>query len=164
MPIRPELRQFYSGATWQATRLRILARAKDCCEQCGKPNGRRVWVYRSLAYGQYWTLGLHEAQYWIYCLSGAHGSFRLIGRQIIEAMNAGQLRVIRVVLTIAHLNHTPGDDRDENLKALCQWCHLNQDKLHHKETRSARKDRKRPLLAESLAQGGRLAAAGGKDL
>lgn len=54
---------------------------------------------------------------------------------------------IKVVLGVAHLNHTPGDDRDENLKALCQWCHLNYDKIHHRETRAARKDKARPLLA-----------------
>jgi hypothetical protein len=30
---------------------------------------------------------------------------------------------------------------------LCQWCHLNYDKLQHKQTRRARKDRCRPLLS-----------------
>ncbi len=55
-------------------------------------------------------------------------------------------RQVLIVLTVAHLNHVAGDDRDENLLALCQWCHLNYDKLHHKETRSARKDAARPLL------------------
>jgi len=42
----------------------------------------------------------------------------------------------------------PGDDRDENLKAYCQWCHLNYDREHHRATRAARKDAARPLLAE----------------
>lgn len=38
----------------------------------------------------------------------------------------------KVVLTVAHLNHTPEDCRDENLKAMCQRCHLTLDaKLHH---------------------------------
>jgi hypothetical protein len=32
-----------------------------------------------------------------------------------------------VVLTIAHLNHIPEDVRPENLKALCQRCHLTYD-------------------------------------
>ena len=57
-------------------------------------------------------------------------------------------RRIRLVLTIAHLNHISGDDRDENLKALCQWCHLNYDKAHHAETRAIRKDAARPILIE----------------
>jgi hypothetical protein len=57
-----------------------------------------------------------------------------------------QARSIIVVLTVAHLNHTSGDDRPENLKALCQWCHLNHDACHHRETRGIRKDRTRAIL------------------
>ncbi len=63
-------------------------------------------------------------------------------------------RWVRIVLTVAHLNHQAGDDRDENLKALCQWCHLNFDKVHHAETRATRKDAARPLL--SLTKGATL--------
>lgn len=51
-------------------------------------------------------------------------------------------RVVRVVLTIAHLNHDPSDNRDENLRALCQWCHLRHDRPFHyanaRRTRAAR--------------------------
>lgn len=43
----------------------------------------------------------------------------------------------RVVLTVAHLNHTPEDCRPENLRAMCQSCHLNYDRGHHAETRAA---------------------------
>lgn len=39
-----------------------------------------------------------------------------------------------VVLTVAHLNHTPEDCRDENLKAMCQGCHLHYDRDHHAQT------------------------------
>lgn len=39
-----------------------------------------------------------------------------------------------VVLTTAHLNHTPEDCRDENLKAMCQGCHLHYDREHHAQT------------------------------
>lgn len=48
----------------------------------------------------------------------------------------------------AHLNHVPGDDRPENLAWLCRACHLRYDAGKHKESRSARKDRARPLLRE----------------
>lgn len=37
----------------------------------------------------------------------------------------------KVVLTVAHLNHNPEDCSEENLKALCQKCHLAYDKEHH---------------------------------
>lgn len=40
----------------------------------------------------------------------------------------------RVVLTTAHLNHTPEDCRSENLKAMCQGCHLHYDREHHAQT------------------------------
>ncbi|HUX70457.1 MAG TPA: hypothetical protein VMV41_08105 [Cellulomonadaceae bacterium] len=43
----------------------------------------------------------------------------------------------RVVLTVAHLNHTPEDCTDTNLAAMCQGCHLHYDRDHHAETRSA---------------------------
>ena len=45
-----------------------------------------------------------------------------------------------VVLTTAHLNHTPEDCRDENLLALCQACHLKLDARHHRETRTGQKE------------------------
>lgn len=45
----------------------------------------------------------------------------------------------KVVLTVAHLNHRPQDCRDENLRAMCQRCHLNYDTDHHAETRAASK-------------------------
>jgi hypothetical protein len=37
----------------------------------------------------------------------------------------------RVMLTVAHLNHTPEDCRAENLLAMCAVCHLRYDKGHH---------------------------------
>ncbi len=45
----------------------------------------------------------------------------------------------KVVLTTAHLNHTPEDCDDDNLKAMCQGCHLHYDKDHHAETRKKTK-------------------------
>lgn len=38
----------------------------------------------------------------------------------------------KVVLTVAHLNHQPEDCRDDNLKAMCQRCHLRMDVPHHR--------------------------------
>jgi hypothetical protein len=55
-------------------------------------------------------------------------------------------RWVGIVCTMAHLDHTPGNDSDDNLRFLCQWCHLHYDQSHHKESRQLRKDRGRPLL------------------
>lgn len=56
----------------------------------------------------------------------------------------------RIVLTIAHLDHTPENCAPENLRALCQRCHLDYDRSHHMKnariTRQTAKDRARPLL------------------
>ncbi len=38
------------------------------------------------------------------------------------------------VLTVAHLDHTPENVDDSNLRAMCQGCHLHYDRDHHRET------------------------------
>lgn len=45
----------------------------------------------------------------------------------------------RVVLTTAHLDHTPENCEPENLRSMCQGCHLHYDRHHHAETRSRTK-------------------------
>jgi len=45
----------------------------------------------------------------------------------------------RFTLTVAHLNHTPMDCSELNLKALCSVCHLKYDaKLHAQNARKSR--------------------------
>jgi len=45
-----------------------------------------------------------------------------------------------VILTVAHLDHTPENCDDENLRAMCQGCHLWYDREHHAETRRATRE------------------------
>lgn len=142
MPIRPEFRHLYRGATWRETRARILARAKNRCEQCGKRNAATIYVYngRRDAKGtpiQYW-LPAH-GRVWRQSPSGRRG-------RPSERIMRGLPQKVRVVICLAHLNHVPGDDREDNLKALCQWCHLAHDRHQHRETRATTKDARRPLL------------------
>lgn len=40
----------------------------------------------------------------------------------------------RVVLTVAHLDHIPEHCEDNNLRAMCQACHLAYDREHHSQT------------------------------
>ena len=49
----------------------------------------------------------------------------------------------KVVLTVAHLNHIPMDVRDENLKALCQRCHLTYDAKHHAQNAAITRHKRR---------------------
>ncbi|MFI1203523.1 hypothetical protein ACH4VR_29525 [Streptomyces sp. NPDC020883] len=42
----------------------------------------------------------------------------------------------KVVLTVAHLDHTPENCDPANLRAMCQGCHLHYDQDHHARTRA----------------------------
>lgn len=42
-----------------------------------------------------------------------------------------------VILTVAHLDHQPGNCEPSNLMAACQRCHLRYDRDHHRETAAA---------------------------
>ncbi len=106
MPIRRELRPFYRSLEWRAIRARVLARAGGVCEWCGKPDRKHVWVALDGS-GQWWPRGQKP--------EGPPEMFRYI----------------QVVLTVAHLNHDWRDNRDENLAALCQRCHLAHDRQFH---------------------------------
>ena len=143
MPIRKEFKLFY-GAAWRIVRARILERAGHCCEQCGKPNHERVETHTGRSISILNHPGL-PVMFWRAVSCSWRDQW---GSPVLPSRTFGwKTRTITVVLTVAHLNHVAGDDRDENLKALCQWCHLNYDQSHHRETRSKRKDSKRALLA-----------------
>lgn len=155
MPIRADLRHFYRGPAWKATRDRIMKRAKNRCEQCGKPNGEAIETYTGHSF-------LSPRMFW----RAAGGPWRdQSGRGVIVKTRADAPvmvgsgvvyiggphkppRTIRVKVGVAHLDHNPENNADENLKALCDWCHLNYDKLHHRETRATRKDAARPIKWE----------------
>jgi 5-methylcytosine-specific restriction endonuclease McrA len=150
MPIRADLRHFYRTPEWRAARARVMARAGDKCEHCGKPNRANVWTSTGvvelaprdrLPY-MFWSPADSPRLVW-------HNQFGEL-RELSEAMlsPASWPRLIRVVIGVAHLNHVPGDERDENLRALCQWCHLHHDKQQHAQTRGARKDASRPIQWE----------------
>ncbi|NQU67598.1 MAG: hypothetical protein HQ510_06615 [Candidatus Marinimicrobia bacterium] len=42
---------------------------------------------------------------------------------------------LKIILTIAHLDHAITNNRFNNLRAWCQFCHLNYDRSHHQITR-----------------------------
>jgi len=57
--------------------------------------------------------------------------------------NMNGFKVIKIILTIAHLDHDINNNDYLNLKALCQKCHLNYDKEHHsKKSRATRNFKK----------------------
>ena len=48
-----------------------------------------------------------------------------------DLVEATLFRMTRVVLAAAHLDGDPTNNRMANLRALCQRCHMLQDRRHH---------------------------------
>lgn len=119
MPIRPENRHRYP-ADWKAIRGRILTRARYRCEWPGC-----VAEHRQLGHWQ-------DGQ-WVR-LSRLLSEAGVDKPMTIECSDGTDLRIIRIVLTIAHLDHTPENCSDDNLRAWCQRHHLGYDAEHHKTT------------------------------
>jgi hypothetical protein len=150
MPIKKELRHFYRGPAWQATRARILARAGNRCEDCRVPNHTRVaracgwWMIPpELWWAIKWRPDGMAGVVWFDPTGKSRGEGDNFPREIC--------RGVYIVIAVTHLNHISGDDRDDNLRARCQWCHLRAYENAHRHTRSVRKDAGRPLLREMSA-------------
>lgn len=107
MPIRPENRGRYPSE-WPAISKRIREdRAKGRCECVGE-------------------CGI------------AHGIGTTNGGRCLE--ENGKMAIFargRIVLTVAHLDHTPENVDDSNLKAMCQACHLRYDGAARRARRAA---------------------------
>ena len=119
MPIKPENRARYPK-DWPQIRQAILIRARGRCEHpgCTAING---------------AIGVWEADGKFYPLTDRvwHAGYRP-GHLILT--DRGEFKVIRIVLTIAHLDHTPENCDPANLAAWCQRHHLAYDQEHHKQT------------------------------
>jgi 5-methylcytosine-specific restriction endonuclease McrA len=107
MPIRPENRARYPK-DWKAIGQAIRRRARDHCEQCGVANG---------------TLGGRTGDgAWHPAIPYGDGNLPRPGSWATCEGNLN-LRIIKIVLTVAHLDHVPENCAPENLQALCQRCH-----------------------------------------
>jgi hypothetical protein len=136
MPIRPENKARYPK-DWHEISMRIRKRADFKCEECGIENyaiGGRVdgkWLPAQPTGTDGLSVTWPKPGEYAWCGNG-------------ETEGRARLKVVRIVLTVAHLNHTPEDCRDENLKAWCQQCHNRYDMA---ERRKGIQDRARALRA-----------------
>jgi hypothetical protein len=96
---------------WFLIRRKILARAQHKCEWCGVPN-----------YAQVVRLQAGSSD-WIPAEEYKNGSY------------PPEVKITKIVLTIAHLDRDISNNNFLNLKAGCQWCHLNHDRPHHVRAR-----------------------------
>jgi hypothetical protein len=60
---------------------------------------------------------------------GLHSDHRCIEVNYTKAVYAHG----RIILTVAHLNNDPTDNRPENLKAMCQRCHNRYDQTYRQK-------------------------------
>jgi hypothetical protein len=136
MPIRSEMRRRYP-ANWKAITARIRERAGDRCEctgQCGSVHdacGSKLSAPRCNAPNRTLIRRAEECpeRWWLHTCTGVCAG--------------GECDGVMVVLTVAHLNHTPEDVHDENLLALCQRCHLRLDADEHRANAAATRARTR---------------------
>lgn len=69
-------------------------------------------------------------------LERANNRCEFCGIENHSIRNDGVSYPVRIVLTVAHLDHTPENCDPSNLRALCQRCHNRYDAEHRKQTRS----------------------------
>jgi hypothetical protein len=122
VPIRESLRPLY-GADWAEVSHRIrFDRAKGRCEACGRPHRHIICVL--------------EDGRWIDPATGGQW-YTPFGDPIREPSptDLWSVRLVRVVLTTAHLDHDPSNGAETNLAAWCQRCHLAYDLDHHRANR-----------------------------
>lgn len=151
MPIHKSLAHLY-GHEWKTkTRPRILERDGNRCKFCGKPNHTMIDQATRPGVAMWYLLPVVDPITHESTLHLINNKGEVLSTDA-ERLPLAKFAPVRVVLTIAHLDHDPTNNADDNLAALCQWCHLHHDTQQHKETRSKRKDAARPVLA--LLEGG----------
>lgn len=113
MPIRPENKDRYPK-DWPDISQRVRAAAGWKCEWCGVPNGELG--------------GRLPGGTWCKAAGWDHPADRPVEGETHPCHlpledRCIMLRIVRIVLTVAHLDHQPENCARENLKALCQRCH-----------------------------------------
>ena len=132
MPIRESERARYPR-DWKVISRRIRDLAGNKCQNCAAPNGELIRRGVSQAGTPLWRPASASAYE-----NGFHADH---GHEIPDTGEdtVGWGEPIKVVLTVAHLDHTPENCTDDNLRAWCQRCHLRYDAaLHRRNARSTR--------------------------
>lgn len=158
MPIKSENKAKYAQ-NWPEIREQILERAGHCCERCGVAEysvGWRDKAGRFVPNRGSATLDASGRGKWLHGEKLTYAEAReyadhynCCGKGRRQTDDEGR-RWFVVVLTIAHLNHDPTDNRPENILAMCSRCHLRHDVgLHRRNaaaTRRKRREAGQPVL------------------
>lgn len=119
MPIKPENKHRYPP-DWPEIRKDILQRAGYRCEWQG-------CTARHHQLGYWEAKGL--AHYWVPLPQALRDAG--VDKPMTVASMKGPIKIVRIVLTIAHLDHLPENCHPDNLRAWCQRHHLAYDAGHH---------------------------------
>lgn len=109
----------------------ILLRAENKCENCNVPN------HKLILRGEYNGIKVYQDDDGN--IFQEDNSNPLGGDYVGEVDPHMKNNFIRVVLTIAHLDHDINNNDYSNLKAFCQKCHNNHDKDYRKANRKKNK-------------------------
>lgn len=126
---------------WKEIRKRILERDGHCCKICKVKNG--VYVFRGYRNGE----EIFQDSYGsIYKTDTGELIDTDYFADILPLSGKPDQKAIKIVLTIAHLNHDAADNRDENLAALCQLHHNRYDIEFRKKNRKKSNKKKKKLI------------------
>jgi len=128
MPIRPENAARYPKEWKTVVVPRIRARSGNRCEctgQCGQIHSHPAHGIGSRCQRINGEFGYHDKRsgHWTQLAKDESGlDMRAEVADLVDGEN-----VVKIVLTVMHLNHDPADCRDENLLHGCQGCHNRYD-------------------------------------
>jgi len=114
-------------------RPKALDRDHHRCRFCGLTN--YLWIFRAEDGTPYEAIMVHDEH-------------EENGRDYFGTVLPLDVKMIKVVLTIAHLDQDITNNEHDNLAALCQRCHLNHDRPFIQERRRQAKREKQPELFE----------------
>lgn len=117
----------------------IMERAKNCCEFCGVKN--YAYVFRGIINKNQPTEKevYQNADGDVFDANNSQFLFNDFWVNIYPLTGKPEQKAVKIVLTIAHLDHDINNNDYSNLKALCQRCHNRYDVAHRKESRKINK-------------------------
>ena len=114
----------------------ILQRANNCCEFCNVKNYSEGFRNKE---GHFYTTEFVVEEL------GSTGLDMFEDELFHCVQKDGKVKPIKIVLTVAHLDHNISNNQYSNLKALCQLHHLRHDIEHHRKNSRATNEKKKRL-------------------
>lgn len=109
-----------------------------CCQECGVPH--LAWGWRDP------TGAFHQVDPAPLADRGLRPPFDLWTGEAVR-------HLIRIILTVSHVDHDTANSAPGNLRALCQRCHLAYDLHHHMKNAANTRAQARLSLRATMALG-----------